>query len=138
MNLTQFAAQAKLAVFEEIKAGGDPTQGTCSADVLREGRTKGEPVLGTTRYEPDAVIVEIIFPNPGGGSILLPIRIQTPERIVHLPIPKWVVESIWQGDIAGSYHFESDARRMVEEFTAQLEPEANAAVFAPRGATRRE
>ena len=38
-------------------------------------------------------------------------------------------ESIWQGEVSGSYHFESEARRLLENFKSGLEPEPNAQTF---------
>lgn len=85
--------------------------------------------MGATNYEPDAILMEFIYPDPKGSAVLLSVRVSAPERIVFMPVPEWVVESIWQGEIAGSYHFEGDALRMIEEFRASLAPEANAEIF---------
>ena len=55
-----------------------------------------------------------------------------------LPVPDWVIESIWQGEISGSYHFESDAKALVEAFQAELSAENNPKWFLPQAAKRRE
>jgi hypothetical protein len=55
-----------------------------------------------------------------------------------MPVPNWVIESIWQGEIDGSYQFESDAHNLLSQFSAQLEPEANRQLFGKKRPTRRE
>jgi len=55
-----------------------------------------------------------------------------------LPVPEWVVESIWQGDVAGSFHFERDAKRLLASFEQELEPDDNQKYFGPQMAKRRE
>ncbi|MFQ3669602.1 MAG: hypothetical protein SNJ61_12050 [Fimbriimonadaceae bacterium] len=138
MTLNQYAAEIRMQIFDSLKKGIDPPVGTFDASVLKEGKTKGEPQIGTTRYEPETIIFEFIFPDPRSAATVLSVRVGSPERIVFLPVPKWVVESIWQGDVDGSFHFESDAREMLAEFASLLEPDANRALFGPKQATRRE
>lgn len=138
MHLNAYAAQKRLSIFEEIRSGQLPSEGTFDEAVLREGRTKGQPQVGSTRYEPDAIILEFIYHDPRGASVIFSVRLEAPERIVFLPVPNWVVENIWQGDIDGTYHFESEARRQLEVFSEELEPSKNAVWFGPRAAKRRE
>jgi len=138
MTLTHYVAERKLEVFAELRSGREPSGGTFDAARLREARTKGEPQIGATRYAPDHVVLEFIFSDPRGVATILPVTIPVPERIVFLPVPEWVVESIWQGEIDGSYVWESDAERLVTEFQAGLVPTANLAWFGPREARRRE
>jgi hypothetical protein len=138
MTLNEFAAKIRLKLFEEIRTGMTPSVGEFDATVLREGRAKGSAQMGTTRYEPHAILVEFIFPDSTSSATVLVIRIEPPERIVFLPVPEWVIESIWQGDISGSAHFESDANRMVSEFQDLLKPGANDGLFGPQPAKRRE
>ncbi len=56
---------------------------------------------------------------------------------MYLDVPVWVVEQIWEGDVEGSYHFESHARALVSAFTAALDEEANATQFGPKAPKRR-
>ena len=132
MTLNAFVAERKRALFEDLQADLAPREGAFDETLLRKARTTGKPQMGTVRYEPDAVTLEFIYPDPNGAAIVLPVRLTVPERIVFLPVPEWVVESIWQGEIDGSFHFEPDARRMVARLAELLEPEANAPLFAPR------
>jgi hypothetical protein len=138
MTLNEFASKKRLALFENLRAGRDPGEGVFDPELLREARTKSAPQLGATRYEPDAIVIEFIYPDPDSSATVLSVRLESPERIVFLPVPSWVVETIWQGEIDGSFQFERDARRLVEAFQAELDPEANANWFLPRAAKRRE
>lgn len=138
MNLAPYVADLKRRLLEDLRAGRDPSEGTFDEARLREGRTKGEPQMGTTRYAPDHLVLEFIYHDPRGASVILPVRVATAERIVFLPVPEWVVESIWQGEIDGTYVWESEAERRLAAFREDLSPEANARWFGPREARRRE
>ena len=138
MNLNEFAAARRLSILADLQAGRNP-EGTFSEERLREARAKGKPPqMGTTRFEPDAVHFEFIYPDPQGSPIILTVTVKPLERIVFMPVPPWVVESIWQGEIAGSAHFESDAQRLLEEFRADLSPERNPSLFAGRDPVGRD
>ena len=94
--------------------------------------------MGTTRFEPTAVILEFIYPDKQGSSVVLPVKVASPERILFMPVPSWVVESIWQGEIDGSYRFETEAATLLADFAKLLDAEDNDRWFGPRQATRRE
>lgn len=138
MKLNQFAASKRLAIFDELVSGREPSEGEFDAQVLKEAKSKGSPQVGTTRYAPHALTFEYIYPDPTSTATVLSVTVTPPERIVMLPVPDWVVESIWQGEIAGSYHFESDARAHLDAFLAELEPDANLKWFGPQPAKRRD
>ncbi|MFZ4508856.1 MAG: hypothetical protein ACOYON_14290 [Fimbriimonas sp.] len=138
MNLNSFAAARRLALFDRLKQGLAPEEGTYSAELFAEARVKGAPQMGSTRYEPNVIHFEFIYPDARSSATIFTVSVPSPERIVHLPVPGWVVESIWQGEIFGSFLFESEAKGRVEQFLAELEPEANVRHFAPKAATRRE
>ncbi len=137
MALNQFVADARLRILGDLTAGRAPSIGEYSEQILSEGRPKGAAQMGSTRYQPDAVFVEFIFPAPGTTSTVLTVRLPTLERIVFMPVPTWVVESIWQGEIDGSFHFESDAERLLADFTNQLSPDHNFGLFGDKAPTRR-
>ena len=138
MRLNQFAAEKRLAIFEELKAGKEPTIGVFDAGLLKEARVKGTPQMGTTRFEPHVIHFEFIYPDPKTTATIVTITLDSPDRIVMLPVPEWVVESIWPGEISGSFHFESDANHLVREFLQGLQPNENIALFGPQPAKRRE
>ena len=135
MRLNAYSAQKRMAVFEELRAGRDPSEGSYDASLWREAKVKGPPQMGLTRYSPDSIVFEFIFPDNAGGTIVMPVTIPAPERIVFMPVPSWVVETIWQGEIDGSYHFESDARTLLSEFSRLVEDEANAELFGAQRLT---
>jgi len=137
MSLNQFAAETRLRIFEELKMGFVPSVGEYSEQLLRDARSKGQPQLGATRYEPQSLLIEFIYPAVGTSATVVTVKVPSPERIVFMPVPSWVVESIWQGDIDGSYHFESEANKLLADFNAQLAPEANTILFGPKTPTRR-
>lgn len=138
MNLNAYVAERRRALFDDLRAGRAPSQGDYDENQLREARAKGEVQMGSARLSPHLIELEFIFPDPKAVSSIVTVRLTPPERIVFLPVPKWVVESIWQGEISGSHHFESDAYAMVEALRSQLEPEPNEALFGRQEPTRRE
>lgn len=129
MTLNAYAASKRLAILEDLKQKGLPGEGEYDETALAAGKVKGEPQLGSTRFEPDAILVEFIYPDPASSATILTVKLTPPERIVYLPVPEWVVESIWQGEISGSFHFESDARGLLAELENELSPEQNSRWF---------
>lgn len=138
MTINQYSAEKRLAILEDLQRNLEPREGRFDSGVLREAKSKSTPQMGTTRYEPDAIHFEFIYPDPHGTATILVVTLTPPERIVFLPVPSWVVENIWQGDIAGTPHFESDAMRLVNQFEAELTPAENLKWFGPQQAKRRE
>ena len=139
MTLNEYAAKQRLELYAELQGSRRPTQGTFDEEMLKRALATGRsPQMGITRYEAHAIHFEFIYPDPLGSTVVLVVTVTPPERIVYMPVPPWVVESIWQGEINGSPHFESDAERMLEEFRASLSPESNAAEFDARTKVSRE
>jgi hypothetical protein len=94
--------------------------------------------MGTTVLKPDLIVFEFIFSLDDGQTEVLAVELDPPQRIVFLPVPGWVVESIWQGEVQGSYHFETDAKVLMEEYATELEPLHNAKWFEKQKPKRRE
>lgn len=138
MTLNAYAAKLRLSLFDDLKAGRDPSAGEFDSGLLAEARAKGAPQVGTTRYTPDAIWQEFIFSDPSSSAIIVTVRVPAPERIVFLPVPSWVIETIWQGDVDGSFHFASHARELLAELDRETEPQANLKWFGPRPPKRRE
>lgn len=137
MNLGAFAADQKQRIFNDLKAGQPPHEGTFDEALFREAKDVGPPQMGATRFSPKSIVHEFIY-NVPGKSIVLVVEVDSPERIVFLPVPEWVVENIWQGNVDGSFHFERDAKSLLETFRAEMEPSANERWFGPQAAKRRE
>ncbi len=138
MRLAEYVAQKKRALYDDLLAGRDPGEGAYDPAALKEGRSKGKPQMGSTFFEPRSIRLEFIFPDPTASAVILTVTLDPPERVVYLPVPGWVVESIWQGEVSGSHHFESHARALVDEFVALTAPVPNEALFGPQAAKRRE
>ena len=138
MTLNVYAAERRLAFFEDLKRGWPPSEGEFDESVFKEGKVKGQPQMGTTRYEPHSIVFEFIYPDPQTTATVFSVRISSPERIVFLPVPEWVVETIWQGEIDGTFHFESEALRLVSSLQAELTPKENLKWFGKREPKRRE
>lgn len=120
MKLNEWVATQKRALLEELVAGKEPSFGSFEPALLREGKVKGKPQMGTTRHEPHSVHLEFIYSDPLSSATVLTVTVAPPERIVFLPVPEWVVESIWQGEIDGTFQFESDAMAMVKTFRTSV------------------
>ncbi len=138
MTLNEFAAKSRLRIFDSLSRGDNPPEGEYSAAALAEAKVKGMPLMGTTRYTPERIYFEFIYPDPISTSQVFTVAIDPPERIVFMPVPSWVVENIWQGDIAGTYHFESDSTRLLKEFEELLERGPNLKLFDRPAPKRRE
>ena len=138
MTLNDWAVKKKLELFECLKAGKQPNFGSFDEAVFREAMLKGEPQIGATTFHPLDAHFEFIFPDKQSSATILTVVVESPERIVFLPVPKWVVETIWQGDVDGSYHFESEADQLIGELVAQIEPDNNKQLFGSRRPSRRE
>lgn len=138
MPLNTYVAEKRMEIFQDLQAGRAPREGSFSEEALREGKVKGQPQVGTTRFEPTAIVLEFIYPDPKSTATVLPVRIEAPERIIFMPVPGWVVESIWQGEIDGSYRFESEAAELLAEYAKLLAAEANQQWFGKQSPKRRE
>lgn len=138
MKLNEFAAEARKSIYEDLLRGVQPSRGTFDASKLHDLAQLGAPQHGPTRFEPSHLKFEFIYGSGAEGTAVFTVSVDAPERIVFMPVPGWVIESIWQGDIDGSFHFESDARALLAEYEAQLASGANDIWFAPRPAKRRE
>lgn len=138
MNLNPWAAGVKRSLFADLSQGRPPAQGAFDQALFLEAKAKGTPQMGATVFEPWAARFEFIYSDPAGAAVVLTVTVEAPERIVYLPVPEWVVENVWQGSVDGSYVFEQEADGHVQRFVGSLGPDANAALFGPRPATRRE
>lgn len=123
MTLAEFVARNKREVYGRLVAGENPEPGTYDPGVLAEGRSKGDVRMGASVLHPDRVELQFLF--GAADPVILVVTLTPPERIVFMPVPKWVVANVWQGDVLGSAQFESDARRLLAEFEGLLTPENN-------------
>ena len=138
MKLAEYVAKTKREIWEDLREGRDPRLGEFNSQLLADARVKGQPQIGDSVFTPESISFEFIYSDGSGKTIIFPVLVPAPKRIVFLPVPGWVIESIWQGDVDGSYHFEKDATVLVEAFQSELTADKNRAWFGRRQATRRE
>lgn len=132
MTLNEYSAKKRREILDDLLEGRDPREGDFSMQDLAEATKKGRPQLGPVVYEPRHMILEFVFSAPGSDSVVVPVRLDSPERIVYMPVPEWVVENVWQGDVAGSFHFEGHALALLGRFQRLLSEEANISLFDSR------
>jgi hypothetical protein len=138
MRLNEWAATMKTQIYEDLTAGKHPPVGKFDEHILREAQVKGKPQMGATTFEPNLAVFEFIYPDSNSSATVLQVAVDPPERIVMMPVPEWVMEEIWQGDVSGSAHFESEAMEMLRRFSSELEPSENGKLFGKQPAKRRE
>jgi hypothetical protein len=138
MTLNEYLAQQKRSAYDGVLSGVLPHGFRCDGAQLGDLHERGKPTMGTTVLRPDLIVFEFIFSLDSGQSEVLAVELDPPERIVCLPVPEWVVESIWQGEVQGSFHFESDAKMLFGKFATELEPLHNAKWFERQKPKRRE
>jgi hypothetical protein len=127
MTLAEFVARNKREVFDRLVKGENPETGIYDLAVLAEGRGKGSARMGASVVHPDRVELQFLFGT--ADPTIFVVTLTPPERIVFMPVPKWVVANVWQGEVLGSTQFESDARRLLAEFEALLSPDQNPEQF---------
>ncbi|MDX2066316.1 MAG: hypothetical protein SFX74_11280 [Fimbriimonadaceae bacterium] len=137
MRLADFVAEHRKVLYDDLLHLRSPSRGTFDAARLADARTKGSPQLGSTRYEPHAITFEFIYADPRASSVIVEVRVETPDRVVWMSVPAWVIENIWEGEITGSFAFLADAEAMLDGYRAGLEEGANLASFGVTAATRR-
>jgi len=132
MTLKEWISEHKRKLFDEIHGGAEPSIGEYDPEILAQCSALGKPQMGPAQVTPKSVTLEFIFSQQSGRSDIFSVKLVTPERVVYLPIPVWVTETIWQGEVSGSYHFESEARELYADFGRELEPERNERWFGPQ------
>lgn len=138
MTLNERSAQLRRQIFDDLLAGKPPRTGAWDEERRQAALRLGRPQMGSVTYKPWEIQMEFVFSDAQGSALILTVTEKSEERIVYMPVPDWVVETIWQGDISGSYHFESEAMRRLEALRESLSDEKNIAHFEPKAPTRRE
>jgi hypothetical protein len=128
-HLYQVTAEIRGQILEDLQTQKQPRIGEFEPETLKIAFTKGKPQMGSQKFSPNGFILEFIFPDPVGGTVVLPVFVSSKERIVFLPVPSWVQQNIWQGDISGSYHFESHATELIESYSQLLSESENHKLF---------
>ncbi|MCS6918940.1 MAG: hypothetical protein NZM28_04150, partial [Fimbriimonadales bacterium] len=129
MTLREFVRDQIQAIFDALKAGGAPPVGEYDPAQLKECQRRASPQVGATNFQPDAVLLEFIYQDASLGPAVLSVRVPAPEPIVYMPVPDWVIEDVWQGDVTGSFRFASEAERLIAAFREQVFTDKNRAFF---------
>ncbi len=132
MTLREFVRSQMQAVFEALQQRQPPPVGEYDEQTLKECFRRATVQTGTTHYRPDSIILEFIFLEPSLGPAILCVRIPAPEPIVYMPVPDWVIQDVWQGEVTGSFRFASEAEALLKKFHNQVFSETNALHFDER------
>ncbi len=138
MLLNEYVAKKRRSILDTLLGGNVPIEGEFDQAAFLDAMSKGRPQMGSTRYSSSRIYLEFLFVSPDSSSIVLTVELASPQRIVFMPVPKWVVESIWEGEIDGTHQFEADAQAMLSEFATGLSVEGNAKWFGPQSPKRRQ
>ncbi|MFN7161486.1 MAG: hypothetical protein ACK4NB_00310 [Fimbriimonadales bacterium] len=137
MTLREFVRDHIQAIHAALQTGSPPPIGAYDAAQLQECQRRASVQVGTSRFLPDAIVLEFIFQDASLGPAVLSVRIAAPEPIVYMPVPDWVIEDVWQGDVTGSFRFLSEAEQLLEAFREQVFTERNRAFFEKADLPRR-
>ncbi len=137
MTLREFVRDQIQSIHAALQAGSPPPIGAYDAAQLKECQRRASVQVGASNFLPDAIVLEFIFQDASLGPAVLSVRIAAPEPIVYMPVPDWVIEDVWQGDVTGSFRFRSEAERLLEAFREQVFTERNRAFFEKADLPRR-
>jgi hypothetical protein len=137
MTLAEFVAHLRRQVLDALTSGSELAGFNFDPDRLKEGKRKGPPQAGAVRFTPTEVRLEFLFTAPGSAATVLEVSVAAPERIVWMPVPDWVIENIWEGEVIGSFAFESEALQRVNAYIAKLAQGINETDFGQTSKTRR-
>lgn len=129
MTLREFVRDQIQTIFDALRAGNPPPVGEYDPAQLRECQRRANLQVGATNFLPDAIGLEFIYQDTSLGPAVLSVRVPAPEPIVYMPVPDWVIEDVWQGDVTGSFRFLSEAERLLEAFREQVFTDRNRAYF---------
>lgn len=138
LELNQYVAEKKRAVFERLRQGMAPGEGSFDAAAFEEAKDKGVPQMGTATFRPGEIRLEFIYRDPLGANQVFTVTLEAPERIVFMPVPKWVHQTVWQGEVDGTYRFESEAFGLMKGLEREMMPGENEKWFEKRLPTTRE
>lgn len=132
MTLRKFVRNNLQTIFEALQKRQLPPVGEYDAQTLKECFRRATVQTGTTHYQPDCILLEFIFSEPNLGPAVLSVRIPAPEPIVYMPVPDWVIQDVWQGEVTGSFRFASEAETLLKKLHNQIFAETNALYFDER------
>lgn len=129
MLLKEFVVHKRKVILEDLKNGKAPKEGKYDKGFLTSYSANDTIQLGAVKFQPYSMTLEYIFTDKQKNSHIFSVELEVPERIVFMPVPTWVIQSIWQGEIQGSYYFQTEAYRLLDEFKLNLEESQNLNCF---------
>jgi len=132
MTLREFVREQIQQIYEALRQGQAPPIGEYDPATLKECMRRATVQIGTTHYHPDSILLEFIFTEPSQGPAILTVRVPAPEPIVYMPVPDWVIEDVWQGEVTGTYRFASEAQVLLKKLHNQIFSETNILYFEER------
>ncbi|GBC93523.1 hypothetical protein HRbin15_02014 [bacterium HR15] len=132
MTLREFVREQTQRIYEALRQGQAPPTGEYDTATLKECMRRATVQIGTTHYRPDSVLLEFIFTEPSLGPAILTVRVPAPEPIVYMPVPDWVIEDVWQGEVTGTFRFASEAQVLLKKLHNQIFSETNILYFEER------
>lgn len=132
MTLREFVREQIQQIYEALRQGQAPPIGEYDPATLKECMRRTTVQIGTTHYRPESVLLEFIFTEPSLGPAILTVRVPAPEPIVYMPVPDWVIEDVWQGEVTGSFRFASEAQILLKKLHNQIFSETNILYFEER------
>lgn len=139
VTLREFTNATRKQILDALQRKQAPPIGHFDQKTFEEAMQMREVQMGSARYTPRSVVLEFIFlhDNPGAPLILC-VEVDTPEPVVFMPVPDWVQQDVWQGEVKGTFRLRSEAERLMEAFRHHVLEEENLHYFEDRPAPRRE
>lgn len=139
MTLREFTNASRKQILHALQHKQAPPFGHYDRKTFEEAVQMREVQMGSAHYTPHSVILEFIFlhDNPG-APLILSVEVDTPEPVVFMPVPDWVQQDVWQGEVKGTFRLRSEAGQMIEAFRQHTLEEQNLHYFEERPISRRE
>ncbi|MCS6949110.1 MAG: hypothetical protein NZ520_01480 [bacterium] len=139
MTLREFTNAARKQILEALQHKQPPPIGHFDRKAFEEAMQMREVQMGSAHYTPRSVVLEFVFwHDTPGAPLILSVEVETPEPVVFLPVPDWVQQDVWQGEVKGTFRLRSEAEQMLETFRRHVLEGENLHYFEERPAPRRE
>jgi len=139
MTLREFTNTTRKQVFEALQHKTPPPIGHFDLKTFEEAIQLRQVQMGGAHYTPHSVVLEFVFLHDSPGApLILSVEVETPEPVVYMPVPEWVQEDVWQGEVKGTFRLRSEAERMLSDFRHHVLECDNPHYFDERPAPRRE
>jgi len=139
MTLREFTNTTRRQILEALQHKQPPPVGRFDQKTYEEAMQMREMQMSSAHYTPHSVILEFLFwhDNPSAPLILC-VEVDTPEPVVFMPVPDWVQQDVWQGEVKGTFRLRSEAEQLIEAFRHHVLECKNPDYFEERPAPRRE